>query len=68
MSERIVRAAFKRCLTSKYEDGSSNMNMSPFCMQTMAQAKRCSSPPDNAAISRLRIWVKSKNNQKYDKI
>lgn len=56
---RMVRAAFKRCLTSKYDDGSSNMKMSPACMHTMAMAKRCSSPPDRAAISRSRICIKS---------
>lgn len=30
-------------------------------MHTMAQAKRCSSPPDKAAISRSFMWLKSKN-------
>ena len=40
------------CLTSKYEDGSSNMNMSAFWMQTIAQAKRWSSPPDKSSTFR----------------
>ena len=56
---RMVNAAFKRCFTSKYDDGSSNMKISPFWMHTIAMAKRCNSPPDNAATSRSRICVKS---------
>jgi hypothetical protein len=40
---RII--TFSRCLTSKYEDGSSNMYTSAFCTTTTEMANRCNSPP-----------------------
>ncbi|KAI8437553.1 hypothetical protein MSG28_011851 [Choristoneura fumiferana] len=39
--------------------------MSPFWMHTMAMAKRCNSPPESAAISRLRMWERSVANRSH---
>lgn len=63
IKERIVKAAFNRCFTSRYEEGSSNINISPFWTHTMAQAKRCNSPPESWETSRSLILVKSEKNK-----
>mmetsp|Transcript_42404 Transcript_42404/g.99330 ORF Transcript_42404/g.99330 Transcript_42404/m.99330 type:complete len:91 (-) Transcript_42404:705-977(-) len=59
-SERIARAALSRCITSKYDDGSSNMYTSARCTRTTPMAKRCSSPPDSLSTSRSKTAERSK--------
>mmetsp|Transcript_7927 Transcript_7927/g.19147 ORF Transcript_7927/g.19147 Transcript_7927/m.19147 type:complete len:90 (-) Transcript_7927:629-898(-) len=46
-------AAVRRCLTSRYEEGSSNMYTSLTWTATAAMANLCSSPPDRTRISRF---------------
>mmetsp|Transcript_4255 Transcript_4255/g.19318 ORF Transcript_4255/g.19318 Transcript_4255/m.19318 type:complete len:116 (-) Transcript_4255:608-955(-) len=60
--ERMTRLAFSRCLTSRYDDGSSNMYMSASCTATTAMANRCSSPPDNCRTSRSRTASRSSSS------
>lgn len=48
----LTRAAFSRCRTSKYEEGSSSMYTLASCAATTAMAKRCSSPPDRFSTLR----------------
>mmetsp|Transcript_24518 Transcript_24518/g.40119 ORF Transcript_24518/g.40119 Transcript_24518/m.40119 type:complete len:96 (+) Transcript_24518:1463-1750(+) len=45
-------AAVRRCLTSRYDEGSSNMYTSLICIAHAAMAKRWSSPPDKTLMSR----------------
>mmetsp|Transcript_3630 Transcript_3630/g.14699 ORF Transcript_3630/g.14699 Transcript_3630/m.14699 type:complete len:115 (+) Transcript_3630:1191-1535(+) len=49
---RMTRAALRRCLTSRYDEGSSNIQQSACCAATTAIAKRCSSPPDRSPTER----------------
>merc|ERR1719470_594554 len=55
----MARAALSLCLTSRYEDGSSNMKMSAAWMQTMAQANLCSSPPERSSTLRSLTLIRS---------
>mmetsp|Transcript_37842 Transcript_37842/g.60684 ORF Transcript_37842/g.60684 Transcript_37842/m.60684 type:complete len:116 (-) Transcript_37842:551-898(-) len=59
MSDRMTRDAFRRCFTSRYDEGSSNMYTSASCTATTAIAKRCSSPPESALTSRSSTFSKS---------
>jgi len=39
-----------------------NTHMSAFCIQTMAMANRCNSPPDKSSMLRLRTPIRSTQN------
>mmetsp|Transcript_6789 Transcript_6789/g.24141 ORF Transcript_6789/g.24141 Transcript_6789/m.24141 type:complete len:119 (+) Transcript_6789:1432-1788(+) len=58
-SDRMTCAALRRCRTSRYDEGSSNMYTSAICTATTAMAKRCSSPPLSLSTSRSSRWSRS---------
>mmetsp|Transcript_14102 Transcript_14102/g.44142 ORF Transcript_14102/g.44142 Transcript_14102/m.44142 type:complete len:116 (-) Transcript_14102:563-910(-) len=59
---RMTRAALRRCLTSRYDEGSSNIQQSACCAATTPMAKRCSSPPDRSATDRPSTGCKSSSS------
>mmetsp|Transcript_51396 Transcript_51396/g.164325 ORF Transcript_51396/g.164325 Transcript_51396/m.164325 type:complete len:111 (-) Transcript_51396:522-854(-) len=61
---RIALPAFRRCLTSRYDEGSSNMYTSAFWQHTTAMAKRWSSPPDSASTSRSHTCARSSSSRR----
>lgn len=56
----IVLAISMRCLTSKYEVGSSKKYTSTSFMMVIAIANRCNSPPDRSLILRSIKWFNSR--------
>mmetsp|Transcript_1755 Transcript_1755/g.7089 ORF Transcript_1755/g.7089 Transcript_1755/m.7089 type:complete len:116 (-) Transcript_1755:567-914(-) len=65
-SDRMTRDALSLCLTSRYEDGSSNMYMSASCTATTAMANLCSSPPESALTSRSNTFSRSSSSTSSD--